>query len=46
MVGITVGARDWINVIATRPQHPVAGRAQDPFKLYDFPLVSPTGLLY
>jgi len=33
-------------LIPVGPQYPVAGRRQNPFKLYDFPLVTLMSLLY
>ena len=32
--------------VLARPQHPVAGQRPNPFKLCDFPLVTPITLLY
>jgi len=32
--------------IGSQPQYPVAGSTQNPFKLCDFPLVTPARLLY
>jgi hypothetical protein len=34
------------DLVSTCPQYPVVGELQNPFKLYDFPLVSLKSLLY